>query len=956
MTSRHDEIVISTHRPDRNDPKGRGIFWNKSSFSDIDEAVAEIQSLDAEPYTTVYFTVGSFKDHREVDPQTGKVKIKRKQVNATWFKALALDLDIGDAKGYQTQKEGFAALMAAVNSVGLPIPMVVSSGNGLHVYWPLDESVPVKHWERMSIALRMALEEQGVVIDTSKIHDPSMVLRPVGTHHKKQVPWKPVEVKHAPDADYPVMEIATILKPWIGKTPAVAKPAHVGKAKQSSIAAAVLSSHDVILDEVVKRCAQVRALVESGGQVDAAGRNVEEPLWRVTMGLAAHTTDQHDAIIRLAGQHPDFDLATSTEKMRGWAGGPPLCSTFEQHCSAGCQGCPYRGNIRSPASLSRQTEVEVPAAFVNAPEDAPAIVLPLPPGYVIYNGALSREVRTPQDDGSESIEYDHISDYEMHVTGIYQDPASGKSTFRLMIKYPHVGYKEEAHDMSVIAAAGKDFGTLLMDRQVFVKALPMQEKIRGYIVDYLKMVQQQAPSGIDFTSFGWQPDGSFMCGEQLINSPNGVTDTRLRGAAQHLGAHIRPVGTRDGWVQGMAMLNRPGTETIRAAVLLSTIGLLGPAAGNSTLVVSIYSTETTTGKTLALIAANSLVGSPRDLLLNRKDTANAMYKIRGVLNHLPACMDEVTTADDRDVADMLYDFSQGREKIRMHKDGQLRDPATWEGPTLMTTNISLHQKVEGAQAGNEPLKARCLELGQHDRTFVTARDGQTRSDSYEFFEILAKNNGWAFPELVAGVIAMGGPEAVWSQAESRFEDKFGFRFLPQERFYRTGIISAWAMGMIGRRLGLFPFDLEDTIRHLLAAVERTRRIEVEHKVDVFDTIGQFLAEHNDQIIEARCQYGSTTEQVIMPVPEKAFVRVKVVYDATSPIMPGSMIAINAEKLRTWLRLKRDGMDRLERELEAEGALLKSRERVTMFKGCPKHPPGQSQCIVLNLNHPRFVDS
>jgi len=28
----------------------------------------------------------------------------------------------------------------------------------------------------------------------------------------------------------------------------------------------------------------------------------------------------------------------------------------------------------------------------------------------------------------------------------------------------------------------------------------------------------------------------------------------------------------------------------------------------------------------------------------------------------------------------------------------------------------------------------------------------------------------------------------------------------------------------------------------------------------------------------------------------------------------------------------------------------------MFKGCPKHAPGQMQCLVLNLNHPRFVES
>ncbi len=475
-------------------------------------------------------------------------------------------------------------------------------------------------------------------------------------------------------------------------------------------------------------------------------------------------------------------------------------------------------------------------------------------------------------------------------------------------------------------------------------------------MDYLTMVQQQAPTGQDYTAFGWQEDGSFMCGSTIIGSPVGATDLRLRGAATHFDNLVAPMGSRDAWVGAMDMLNAPGTDTIRSAVLLACSGVLGPASGNAQLVVSIYSTETTTGKTLSLIAINSLMGKPRDLLLNKKDTANAMAKMRGVLNHLPACMDEVTTMADDEMVDMVYDLSQGREKIRMTKNGELREPETWGGPTFLTTNISVPQKVEGAQAGSEPLKARCLELPQHDRIFVTPREGQVRSDAYEFFEIVAKNNGWAFPELVQAVIDMGGPQAVWDKAEAAFEGAFKFQFMPQERFYRTGIISAWAMGKLGQKLGLFPFDIKATIQYLLDRVLATRQWEQDHRVDVFDTIGQFLAEHNDQIVEAREKYGSNMEQVTMPAPERAVARVKIVYDDKNPIMPGSIIAINAEKARVWLKVKRDGLDRIERELENEGALIRRRERITMFKGCPKHAPGQAQCLIINLAHPRFADT
>lgn len=954
-----DELVICTHKPDPTGNNPRGYFWNRGSFADIDSAVAAINQWDAEPNTTVYYTVGAFSGHAYTDDKN-KQKWYRKQEHATWFKALALDLDIGADKPYQTQKDGWAAMVTALKAIGMPMPMVISSGNGIHCYWPLTANVGKDHWVKASTALRIALEENGVEIDTTKIHDPSMVLRPVGTHHKKQQPWKDVRcVADCPD--YDAATLFTTLKPWFGKAAKLSSNAltpRAGKPK-SSILSAVLNSNDVILDAVASRCNQVKALVDSGGCLDAAGRDVPEPLWRASLGLAKHCTDVTEAVIKLAGKHKDFDLNSSLDKINGWNGtGPTTCAKFEQLCSKGCDGCPSRGKITSPAQLSVATEVTV-----QDEESGEEIVMTLPKGYVVQHGQIYREVKTEitttdangNDVAQEVVEYDHVSQYEMHITGVYNDEESGKSAFKLMVKYPMTGWKEKPHDMTVLAAVGKDFSAFLLNRQIYVKNIAQQEKVRGFLMDYLTMVQQQSPTGQDYVSFGWQKDGSFMCGPTLLGAEHGDIDTRLRGPAKAFEDLIGPHGSRDEWIRGMDMLNLPGSETIRSAVLLSLTGILGAVAGNSTLVVSIYSTETTTGKTLSLIAANSLIGMPKKLFLIYKDTVNALYKQRGVFNSLPCCIDEMTSADDKEVTDMTYQLSMGREKMSMTKDRDLRDPATWDGITLMTTNISLWQKFEGAQAGNEPLKARCLELPQHDRRFIETREDGS-SNGHDFFDIMAKNNGWAFPELVQVVIDKGGPEAVWKWAEASFAKTFNFVFEPQERFYRTAIISAWGMGRIGQALGLFPFDVKGTIDHLIAHIKSTRQFAIDHKTDVFDIIGQFLAEHNDQLVECKEKYGSGVEQVTLPAPERAVARVKIVYDDKTPIMPGSQVAINAEKLRSWLKIKRDGLDRIERELENENALLRRRDRVTMFKGCPKHAPGQMQCMIVNLNHPRFVDS
>lgn len=943
--AQQDELVICVHKPDLTGSNPRGIFWNRGSFTDIDEAVAAITLWDAEPTTTVYFSVGSFAGHSFTAP-SGRLKWARKQDQATRFKALALDLDIGPDKPYATQKEGWAVMLAALETIGLPMPLVVSSGRGIHCYWPLKVAVPTKQWVMVSTALRRALAAHNVQIDTSKIHDPSMVLRPVGTHNKKDpTAWKEVRCM-ADCADYDLLDLAVTLKPWFEKA---AVPAQRSGPARSSIAAAVLTSNDVNILTVADQCKQVRALVTSGGQYNAAGDAVDEPMWRASLGMAKYDTDPETAVVMIAGQHAKFDLADSMNKLAGWNGsGPTTCATFEKLCPSGCAGCPSKGRVKSPATLSMAPAVKV-VSETEIPMD-----IALPRGYGVSGGSIVKMSDEVAEDGSKTSEV--VSQYLMHITGIYQDDSTNTACFRLLVLFPHTGWVEQDHPVSVLSASGRDFSAFVLNRQIFgIKSIGQQERLRGFLMDYLSMVQQQVPAGNDYVTFGWQEDGSFLCGEKVINSPTGSTERRLKGAATRFSDVVKAHGSKDEWIKGMTMLNEPGTSTIRSAVLLATAGILGPAAGNASMVVSIYSTETTTGKSLALIAANSLIGTPKELFMNKNDTANALFKVRGVLNNLPCTIDEMTSADDQDVVDLAYDLSQGREKMSMTKDRDLRVPVRWDGPTLMTTNISLHQKFEAVQANNDPLKARTMELHHHDRTFIKT-DATGSSNGYRFFDIMAENNGWAFPELVEAVIAMGGPKEVWRKGEAAFMRKFGFAFEPQERYYRTGIISAWIMGMMGKRLGLFPFDVENTIQFLLHHVSEFRHDQVAGRQDVFDTIGQYLQEHNDRLIEVSEVYGSNKEQVRQPAPEKAVARMKIVYDTKSPVLPGSQLAINLVAFRHWLSRTRDGSDRIVKELQLNGALIAAKDRITMFKGCAGRNPGQAHCIIVNLNHPRFVDA
>ena len=967
VTARQDELVICIHRPDASGKNPRGIFWNRGSFADIDDAVAAVQAWDAEPKSTVYFSVGTFANHHEVD-ESGKTKYKRTQANATLFKALALDLDIGDDKPYATQREGWGALQSAIKAVGLPAPMVISSGKGIHCYWPLTEAVKSEHWVKASIALRLALEEKGVEIDTSKIHDPAMVLRPVGSHHKKQQPWKLVECK-ADCPDYEPISLFGILRPWFHKAVQAAPSKRLGApVRKSAVIDALLGSGDIVLESVIAKCNQLHAIAESGGMEDAMGNRVEEPMWRATMGLAKYCQDVPVAIVRLAGAHPDFDLDHSMEKISRWGGtGPTTCAKFEQFCGTGCDGCPYRGNIRSPAQLSGEevVSVPVPPAAARLSDEVAEMTFSVPKPYLIRDHKVVQEVTTESTvvdaSGAEiavtSTDLQVVCNYEVHVTGIYTDSKATSATATLAVRYDHDGWKFFDMPMTTISLAGRDFADYLMGKLILVGSPQQQEKLRQYIMRYLEQVQREAPSGAEFVSFGWQDDGSFLCGSTLINSPTGNNNRRLKGPAERYTNILCPHGERDKWVEAMAMLDTEGADNIRAAVLIATTGLLGRVSGNSSLIMSIYSTKTTTGKSLALAAANSLIGVPKLLMMGDRDTANAMYKLRGTLNNLPATMDELTMQDGEAATSLAYNLSMGREKLAMTPGREIRDPVTWEGPTLITTNQSLHGKYDEFMSQNEAVKARCLEVEQSDRIFI---GGERSERGTAFYNLLDEHNGWAMPELAEAIVAMGGAKVVWEKGLASFEKKIGFSFAPPERFYKAAIISGWILGSIGKRLGLFPFDIEATTNYLCACVTKYRKAAEDSKQDAFDILGQFLQEHNDQLIECKEEYSASPtknpETVVFPVPDRAVARIKVVYDASNAVLPGSALSINHSALKRWLAKTKDSIGRVLDELEDAGALIHARERVTLFKGCQKGNPGQAFCTVVNLNHPRFIEA
>jgi hypothetical protein len=262
----------------------------------------------------------------------------RKQDNVSKTKALFIDVDCGEGKPYADQREGAKALKKFLKDSGMPSPMIVSSGRGLHVYWPLTEALSPVDWQPLANALKTAALGLGFEIDPAVTADSARVLRPIGTHNPKNNA-EVVLIKDTDDCD--PEDLRDILAQYI-KRPA---PLRGFAAAPSALTAALSSGQQYEPPEgqkIIDGCAQVAWAV-------ANQTKVEEPFWYALMGIAAFCVDAELTAVSWSDLHPEFDYSKTVLKIEQWKaktrqmfGGRPVTSGPQDQIVA--DGQPFGGH------------------------------------------------------------------------------------------------------------------------------------------------------------------------------------------------------------------------------------------------------------------------------------------------------------------------------------------------------------------------------------------------------------------------------------------------------------------------------------------------------------------------------------------------------------------------------------------------------------------------------------
>jgi hypothetical protein len=295
MLARNDDISVRFLKlilPERGpyiaairSPRNRGFKPNEFTHT-LEDLWTVIENADRDGYET-YHACAAFKEARN-DPSgtpDGRKRFGRTKHNAFGAKTFWLDIDVGTGKPYASQKEAFDTLAVFCRTLNLQPPIVVSSGAGLHVYWPLTHTLDPDTWKRYAEGLKRLCAEHDLFADPARTADISSVLRTPGTSNRKHGGARKVEC----DPKFLEIRPYTIECFSIFLEHAVTTPQKRSRRRRvAERLASIVTKHEPALGQaIVKRCGQLQGLRDKRG-------NIAEPLWYAGLGVLAFCKDGDD--------------------------------------------------------------------------------------------------------------------------------------------------------------------------------------------------------------------------------------------------------------------------------------------------------------------------------------------------------------------------------------------------------------------------------------------------------------------------------------------------------------------------------------------------------------------------------------------------------------------------------------------------------------------------------------
>lgn len=788
---------------------------------------------------------------------------KREAANATAIKSLFIDMD-----GYESKRAAGEALMGFLDKTGLSAlgaPWVVSSGGGIHAYWPLKESVEITEWKPIAESFKRLCKQEALVIDMSVTADAARVLRYPGTlNHKKKYP-KPRAVNVLSEGD--VFDFAEISEAISSKlivayvapqAPTLAIPGHRPTSAPTAVQIKLIENTETVFSQI-KGCAQIEDYKLN------AQEEGKEPIWRGLLSWAKVCSDGIEAATQLSALHP-YPIVRMHQKL-GEIKGPYSCTKMDSENPGLCQSCPHFGKITNPLVLGRviQTETTQKALSTEpakvAPEEFEAefrgdldampeldsdvvqvgtVMRPVPPKGFSYGrtGGVYYEKKDTAKDGSFDSTVIQVVPFDLFVVD--------------MLK------QEGEHMVHLVADRPDGVATILMNAKAIVskdetvRALASNNVIASFgqgndanLYTYIRACVTEASMRKAITiptQFGWQKDHSFVFSGKVY-TPDGKEVRIPMQGLENLIRNTEAHGTLEDWRGAWQVFTQRKMHTLLAMAVDSFGSTLMGFTGMDGFTWHIGARKSGTGKTLTLAAKAGVWGHPVRYRTSKSTSPVAMQQRSGLLNSLPLLIDEITSTQRGNMEwapTFIFDYSeaQGKERMESGANKERVNNSTWQATCTLTSNVILTDVMLGARefsSNGEFL--RMLEWNPEASLDWTSEERQT-------LKKLNNNYGVAGEAWVRWLVKnRATADAMVKATMERLRGDFDFT--DDERYWLAGVSASVAAAvLLGRKhAGIIDLPVSGIVEAFKALVLKARRNFAKSARSAEDVLNSFIQQN-----------------------------------------------------------------------------------------------------------------
>jgi hypothetical protein len=376
-------------------------------------------------------------------------------------------------------------------------------------------------------------------------------------------------------------------------------------------------------------------------------------------------------------------------------------------------------------------------------------------------------------------------------------------------------------------------------------------------------------------------------------------------------------------------------------------------SGLKGITVSLYG-QSGGGKTLIQYFMQSIFGNPEKLHFTARFTQSSVFSRLGFYSHMPFTIDEATMMGSKEIGELCYSVTQGRDKARLNRNADERQAKEWAAPVILSTNKSIQAMLFTAGMESDAQLARLLEVNIPPHKMFSNDSSAGR----RLYGLINSNYGTIGKIFIRKLLEMGETEIRnrINQHIVDFEKQYGCHFTGVERYWEQAIILADLAQKLASEWGLIKYDYTTGVRWQLEELGAIRSAIANNRMDAFDVISNFLNDHASSIVTVMHTNGQAQPLLDYERVPRSDIRARfdVFRKTATDHFSGGTLMLERTKLREWMA--EHGIDYkgfLNTLAEENVIATPASNKFSLGKNTPIKI-GQMYVVGVNLNHPRLI--